>query len=123
DLARLTTFEPRLSAVGPTVPQGKPQRRQRSLPASLCAGRRKTLWFPARGPPLGEPPSFRLRALPRREARSHGVAWAVLPVIAGGGVVGALARCSVYLLLLHRIVRCPWLAFPVNISGCLAMLS
>jgi CrcB protein len=45
--------------------------------------------------------------------------WPVLAVIAGGGVVGALARYGIQLGLPHRPDGFPWSTFLVNITGCL----
>jgi CrcB protein len=45
--------------------------------------------------------------------------WPVLAVIAGGGVVGALARYGIQLGLPHRPDGFPWATFLVNITGCL----
>lgn len=62
-----------------------------------------------------------VRARARRRARPRSAVWPVLAVIAGGGVVGALARYAVHLMLPHRSGQFPWSTFLVNVSGCLAI--
>jgi fluoride exporter len=47
------------------------------------------------------------------------VPWAVLGVVAAGGVLGALARYGIGLAVPHRPAGFPWATFAINVSGCL----
>jgi fluoride exporter len=45
--------------------------------------------------------------------------WAVLGVVAAGGVLGALARYGIGLAVPHPPRGFPWATFAINVSGCL----
>jgi CrcB protein len=45
--------------------------------------------------------------------------WAVLGVVAAGGVLGALARYGIGLAVPHPPSGFPWATFAINVSGCL----
>jgi CrcB protein len=47
------------------------------------------------------------------------VPWAVLGVVAAGGVLGALARYGIGLAVPHKPAGFPWATFAINVSGCL----
>lgn len=47
------------------------------------------------------------------------VPWAVLGVVAAGGVLGALARYGIGLAVPHEPAGFPWATFAINVSGCL----
>jgi CrcB protein len=52
-----------------------------------------------------------------RRAR-HRPPWAVLGVVAVGGVLGALARYGIGLAVPHPPSGFPWATFAINVSGC-----
>lgn len=49
----------------------------------------------------------------------HRPPWAVLGVVAAGGVLGALARYGIGLAVPHPPSGFPWATFAINVSGCL----
>lgn len=57
----------------------------------------------------------------RKRARSPGTRFSllVLPVIAAGGVLGALARNGIAVALPHQGTGFPWATFVANAVGCL----
>jgi CrcB protein len=54
----------------------------------------------------------------RRRTRAR-PPWAVLGVVAAGGVLGALARYGIGLAVPHQPAGFPWATFAINVSGCL----
>jgi fluoride exporter len=56
---------------------------------------------------------------PRRRWALRRVPWALLAVIAAGGVLGACARHALALAWPHPPGRFPWATFVTNVSGCL----
>jgi len=60
----------------------------------------------------GSPFATRRRTRPRPP-------WAVLGVVAVGGVLGALARYGIGLAVPHPPTGFPWATFAINVSGCL----
>jgi len=57
--------------------------------------------------------------LPRVRRRRERPDWRELAVIAGGGVVGSLARYGVSVALPPSARGLPWATFVVNVAGCL----
>ncbi|HLL68296.1 MAG TPA: fluoride efflux transporter CrcB [Micromonosporaceae bacterium] len=56
---------------------------------------------------------------PTIDRPSQRSSWAVLAVIAAGGVLGACARHGAALAWPHRTGEFPWATLGVNVSGCL----
>lgn len=56
-----------------------------------------------------------------QEAAPVAGGWPVLAVVAGGGVVGTLARHGVQVAVPHRPDQFPWSTFLINVGGCLSI--